>query len=808
MESTGIAFRTSATGSGAGAAPTASRSAGVPSTSGGGIPRPSGAAASSAPAASSRLVGGHRASEPIYLDMDLPSPSPRLQQQQQYQLHPSQQSGRKQRKSKRKSLPKLENLTPPVFMTEEKKEALKEYAEMRIAAALEKSQAAWDGTSGIFDDPKAWKLHVTKPNLAVYRRRDGPGSDQSISTYRPFVATGRVANMTLADVEYGLYVETTPDERAANAFWFSDFFLDAAILETYETQTEDDAFHFFGVKWLLTGTLGGVKIMSPRDSVYVQYCKTVISPKGEKVLVKFVHSVGEDVVPLIPDQGDLHFVRSEISIVYMYHFDAKAKEVQVFAEGKVDPAGRSPSWMANLHLSLFAPIIVNIEYIADVKYISKHGLMYPHDYSPSHNGGDDTKSYAPSVSTWIASPIAQSTSARTDSKMSHITAASWVPDHQRKACFVCFKSFGLIRRHRHHCRMCGEVMCSKCMVTLPLVAPPTFDAEKDAHFPLQNLPASKKLEDSNQHGFPVVNTFKFCKKCILAARQERRAMVAGVGDYYFNEGMMRHYEQMRAGLGFGGVDNQLGEDGEQVHRDDEVDDDDDDDDDDDIEDDETYSQRIEKLRQEHMAREKQKNLAHAQSHHAYRSSSNVRLLEEEDNENDTKVAAPAASMNQQQCDADGSEASYNFDNLLATDTKHSLLQEAQLKSKSESESISTMATGLPPTATGMPTRETIGGHARKMPLPPVMDARQRSFSIPENFEKMERTIAEQEALLSTIKQQGEGHKDVISPEEVNAAMKSLAIAAAKTQEQENKSKNLHNQSNQESNAPTANDDSE
>jgi hypothetical protein len=393
--------------------------------------------------------------------------------------------------------------------------------------------------------------------------------------------------------------------------------------------------------------------------------------------------------------------------------------------------------------------------------------------------------------------MAQSTSARTDSMMSHITAASWVPDHQRKACFVCFKSFGLMRRHRHHCRMCGEVMCSKCMVTLPLVAPPMFDAEKDAHFPLQNLPASKKLEDSNQHGFPVVNTFKFCKKCILAARQERRAMVAGVGDYYFNEGMMRHYEQMRAGLGFGGGDNQLGgEDGEQVHHDDELDDDDDYD----IEDDETYSQRIEKLRQEHMAREKQKNLARAQSHHAYRSSSNVRLFEEEeDNENDTKAAAPAALVNQQQCDANDSEASYNFDNLLVTDTKRNLLQDAQLEGKSENISM---------VATGLPTRETIGGDARKMPLLSTMDARQRSFSIPENFEKMERTIAEQEALLSTIKQQGEGHKGVITSAEVNAAMKSLAIAAAKTQEQENKSKNLHNQSNQESNAPTANDDSE
>ncbi|KAJ0389172.1 hypothetical protein P43SY_010323 [Pythium insidiosum] len=41
--------------------------------------------------------------------------------------------------------------------------------------------------------------------------------------------------------------------------------------------------------------------------------------------------------------------------------------------------------------------------------------------------------------------------------------SSWVPDSLRKSCYVCTRSFGPTR-HRHHCRLCGEVVCKKCLV--------------------------------------------------------------------------------------------------------------------------------------------------------------------------------------------------------------------------------------------------------------------------------------------------------------------------------------------------------
>ncbi|TYZ64819.1 hypothetical protein PybrP1_004953 [[Pythium] brassicae (nom. inval.)] len=515
---------------------------------------------------------GGRASEHIQLDVNLPAPAqPHLRQQQQLRSQQQQQSVSSggstrsaasssvpARRPKRKSMPRLENLLPPVHITEEQKAELKQAAENRIASMLTRCQAAWDGTDGIFEEPEVWKLHSSKPNLSVYRRRS-----KSALQYHPFVATGH--------------------------------------------------------------------IITPRDNAFMQYTKTVTNKLGEKILVKV---------------GSLRFVRSELSLIYMYHYDPKAKEVQVFCEGNIDPAGRSRSMVANLNLSLFAPVIVNLASIADAKFITKHGIIFPHG-----TAGAGKMSVALSVSTHIASPIAAST--RADSLVSHLTA-SWVPDRERKACYVCFKSFGLLWRHRHHCRMCGEVMCSQCTTALPLVAPPEFDATEDANFPLQNQPAKKKLEDSNRHGFPVVNLFKFCKKCIFMVRQERRAMAASVGDYYFTEGMLRHREQMQAAFAGRYLPPFADDDGASGFPDD----------DESIVDDVQYSQRIEKLRQEHMAREKQKLRDQQQQRNGDAdtdASASVRLFDDEE------FASVGSSYRKQSIAS--SDVSFDFDNLFVTDPR-------------------------------------------------------------------------------------------------------------------------------------------
>ena len=62
---------------------------------------------------------------------------------------------------------------------------------------------------------------------------------------------------------------------------------------------------------------------------------------------------------------------------------------------------------------------------------------------------------------------------RISSKLSQ-RRINWISDADRQACAVCIRSFNHIRR-KHHCRLCGEVICRHCSVY------------KDAELPLHGL---------------------------------------------------------------------------------------------------------------------------------------------------------------------------------------------------------------------------------------------------------------------------------------------------------------------------------
>ncbi|EQC42628.1 hypothetical protein, variant [Saprolegnia diclina VS20] len=47
----------------------------------------------------------------------------------------------------------------------------------------------------------------------------------------------------------------------------------------------------------------------------------------------------------------------------------------------------------------------------------------------------------------------------------------WVPNHARSGCRVCRRKFSFPFRRKHHCRMCGEVVCNGCSRLRPFVLP-------------------------------------------------------------------------------------------------------------------------------------------------------------------------------------------------------------------------------------------------------------------------------------------------------------------------------------------------
>ncbi|RLN54875.1 hypothetical protein BBJ28_00002925 [Nothophytophthora sp. Chile5] len=741
-------------------------------------------------------------------------------------------------------LPRMDEVIPRVELTDAQQLEMRTQAETLIASCLLKSQAAWDGTKQIFDDPKQWKLHSAKPHLAVYKRRDP--THHSSATAQQFVATGRIPGLTLQDVEYGKYSDTTLDERSTSAYLYRDYFLDAAVLQAVDTQSESDPFRFFGIKWMAFASPGGpARFFSPRDHAYYEYAKTVTTEAGHKVLVKVVHSVEDDVVPPLTqlpdaegpvnglDPARLRFVRGRIAMTSMYRFDRATNAVQVFAEGSLDPGGRASNWLGSAFLSQFAPTVVRIEYCADIKYIMKHGMIFPHPPAPPSQSqsaqslvkSQSTVSGSEATAQGPAGVLAASalgfpsiTIAPESSRMAVDTRPSWVPDHQRKVCFVCFKSFGIVRRHRHHCRMCGEVMCSRCMITLPLVAPPTSappqqdgdDGEEggamgnngaveqpqrrrhrrrhqqrsEPHMStmLQQQPAKKSLEETRPNGYPAVNAVKLCKKCMFSIRQERKGTMYGSSHFYVASTMLQQFPLVVPGVVASGVGVRPGPTrgflpGGRYAADDELNNNNmaGKDEDDVEETDEQYSARIEHMRQMHMAREKQKNLRRS-----------IRLYDEEDPQLQSGESSPAARPPPS---LSGDDGAFNFDDLLLPTPKPGEEDGGFMLLSDRGRGKSAAAQSQVPRRASTATR------------PVEEDAKLRSLSIPDQLEQMERSIAQQEALIRSIAE--ERSKLLLSPDGDTTAARTTAATTAGELSSEARSSWLYPGSTQTAPTPRA-----
>lgn len=359
----------------------------------------------------------------------------------------------------RRRFPLADEFLPRVQVSSTQVKQLKVVCEEMITNALNKTGLfVWDGTSNqMVGGAKPWKQHYSKQNLTLYRRRKEASGD---ATLRHFVARGQVHSMNLQDVEYGMYCDTTVDERAVMTDLYRDLFLDAAVLKVYESQTEEDPFHFFGIKWLAHVSPAD-KFVSPRDYAFVEYSKRIVNKLGEPFLVKVVHSLPTDNVAAM-NQREFDLIRGVLSCTYIYRYDAPTKNVQVFAEGHIDPCGKAPGWLSKSFLTKFAPTIVNLEHSADVKYIMRNNLVLTYDVFKERVASQGKK---------------------------------------KKQCATCLKSFGMMARNYSRCRACAETVCSHCLMSLTLCIP--------------------NHEKRNAEHPSAVIQEKFCLKCLYTGRLDR-----------------------------------------------------------------------------------------------------------------------------------------------------------------------------------------------------------------------------------------------------------------------------------------------
>ncbi|POM72721.1 Hypothetical protein PHPALM_10525 [Phytophthora palmivora] len=288
----------------------------------------------------------------------------------------------------RRRFPLADEYLPAVHVTEEQVEDLRETCEQLTADALElTSMFAWEDSNNndLVDDHRdQWKVHYKRPHVTLYRKKRGKdvtadeqedATDATNGGLRHYVVSGQIHDMSLEDVEYGLYCDATLDERAVMTDLYRELFLDAAVLRSFETQTPEDPFHFFGIKWLAHLSPAD-KFISPRDFAFVEYSQRVVGPKGEPLLVKVQQSLGSEHVDAM-NRREFDLVRAQMSCTTVYRHDKRANNVQVIARGYLDPCGNAPAIMTRSFLTRLAPTLVEVEHSADVKYIMRHGLVLP-----------------------------------------------------------------------------------------------------------------------------------------------------------------------------------------------------------------------------------------------------------------------------------------------------------------------------------------------------------------------------------------------------------------------------------------------
>ncbi|GMF48148.1 unnamed protein product [Phytophthora fragariaefolia] len=306
---------------------------------------------------------------------------------------------------------------------------------------------------------QSWKPHLEKKHCVIYRQKEAADASnlQRRSILRAKLDT------SLEELEYAVYCATTEDERAYMSHCYQDSFLDSAVLQVHEKATSDDPFRFLGIKWLAFQSSVD-SVFSCRDVLVAEFSKTMEDAKGQKVLVKVQQSV--TMAECNGSERNFGFSRTTGTWVWLFRSMGPSSgkvDMTVFSEDRFDSNRNTPSWFANRVVSMLNTVAIHHATAADAKFLVRSRM---------------------------------------------ITDKAWVPNNERPACSVCFKSFNLLRS-RHHCRVCAEIMCGACTIELGIQA--------------SKLPSGMLPETGSSF---IVSVEKFCLKCINKARQERRSALA------------------------------------------------------------------------------------------------------------------------------------------------------------------------------------------------------------------------------------------------------------------------------------------
>ncbi|NXN97522.1 FYV1 kinase, partial [Rhinopomastus cyanomelas] len=161
--------------------------------------------------------------------------------------------------------------------------------------------------------------------------------------------------------------------------------------------------------------------------------------------------------PLTPDQDEPPFKSAYSSFVNLFRFSKERAEA-----GQSDPQALSGGWSSPQHAtraqSLRSPVTYKNQLTGELQRRSSTALDNRRKVEPPLGGHDPrTAVQLRSLSTVLKrlKEIMEGKSQDSDLKQ------YWMPDSQCKECYDCSEKFTTFRR-RHHCRLCGQIFCSRC----------------------------------------------------------------------------------------------------------------------------------------------------------------------------------------------------------------------------------------------------------------------------------------------------------------------------------------------------------
>ncbi|KAF1644058.1 1-phosphatidylinositol 3-phosphate 5-kinase, partial [Eudyptes chrysocome] len=161
--------------------------------------------------------------------------------------------------------------------------------------------------------------------------------------------------------------------------------------------------------------------------------------------------------PLTPDQDEPPFKSAYSSFVNLFRFSKERAEA-----GQSDPQALSGGWSSPWHptraQSLRSPVPYKKQLTGELQRRSSTALDNRRKVEPPLGGHDPrTAVQLRSLSTVLKrlKEIMEGKSQDSDLKQ------YWMPDSQCKECYDCSEKFTTFRR-RHHCRLCGQIFCSRC----------------------------------------------------------------------------------------------------------------------------------------------------------------------------------------------------------------------------------------------------------------------------------------------------------------------------------------------------------